>query len=83
MCGKTITIILQGREEKGKPPTGNVTTVTRRGRNNKKWEEGLDPRIIRERYELFIHNDLSDVDIEVDFEDSSRGFTTEASKDAS
>ena len=33
------------------------------------WDEGIDPRIIRDCYELFIHEDCPDVDLEEKFED--------------
>ena len=34
------------------------------------WDEDNDPRIIRDRYELFIHEDLLEVDLEEEFEDT-------------
>ena len=36
----------------------------------KNWDEDIDPRIIRDRYELFIHEDLPEVDLEEEFEDT-------------
>ena len=36
----------------------------------KNWEGEIDPRIIRERYEFFICEDLPNVDMKVDFEDT-------------
>ena len=60
----------KGGKERGRPSTGNITTVTKQGQNNKNWDEGLDPRITRERYELFIHENFPDVKLEEEFEDT-------------
>ena len=34
----------------------------------KNWDKGIDPRIIKNRYELFIHEDCPDVDLDEKFE---------------
>ena len=54
----------KGGKKNGRQPARNITTVTKQGQNNKKWDEDIDPRIIRDRNELFVHENLPDVDLE-------------------
>ena len=72
MCGKTISIILQGREGKGKTTYVQETSQQLLNKDGtiKNWEEGIDQRIIRESYELFIHGDFPDADYGEELEDT-------------
>ena len=58
----------EGRN-RGDHPQETSQQFLNEDRTIKNWDEGLNLRIIREHYELFVHHDLLDGDTEEDFED--------------
>ena len=49
---------------------GTSQQVLKKDGTIKNWDEDIDPRVIRDRYELFIHEDFPEVDLEEEFDNT-------------